>query len=92
MKKFLLATVATLTLSGVAHAMTVCTVQHDGFAYEGPSSANEPKQLFPIWKGEKVIVAKWGDLWKYVQFENRLETPDDMGWVRTDNLKCKVAR
>ena len=80
-------------MSGVAHAdATVCTVRHDGYAYEGPNSAIEPKQLFSIRKGDEATVAKWGDRWKYVQFENRRDVPDNMGWVKTDNLRCKGER
>jgi hypothetical protein len=36
------------------------TVRHDGYAYEGPGSAIEPRQLFSIKKGDQAVPAKWG--------------------------------
>jgi hypothetical protein len=88
MKLIALAFATAMMLVGPALAdSTICTVRHDGYAYEGPNSASEPKQLFPIKKGEQTIVAKWGERWHKVQFENH---DDNVGWVRTDNLKCKT--
>ena len=73
--------IAVLLASTAAQA-DICIVRHDGYAYEGPDSAIEPKQLFAIKKGEQTVLAKWGKVWKYVQFDRPVE-------IKSENLKCK---
>jgi hypothetical protein len=88
MKRLLMSTaLALMATPALAGKINVCTIQYDGYAYEGPGSAIEPKQLFPIQKGERTVLAKTGKVWNYVQFEKR---DDVMGWVKVKNLKCKV--
>jgi len=77
-----------MTARANAGTSVACTVRHDGYAYEGPGSAIEPRQLFSIKKGDQAIPAKWGVKWLYVQFVDR-DVMDNMGWVRIDNLQCK---